>query len=634
MEHISLYRKWRPKDFSELVGQKHITNTLASALESRKIVHAYLFAGPRGTGKTSTARILAKAINCYEGPTATPCNKCDACVSISEGTALDVIEIDAASNRKIDEIRGLLEKIPFSPTALRSKVYIIDEVHQLTAEASSALLKTLEEPPAHVIFVLATTEPQKLLPTIVSRCQRYDFKLVPAREIDKVLRSISRSEGIEIEDEAVTVIAEHARGSVRDAIGVIDQVSGFQRERITSAQIAELLGAVESGVLFKMIDLIVERDTPGVLALIGEVVESGRDPSRFAESLISHLRSLFLVQNAYNPREIVSATDEHFERLAEQASRLKTYEVLRLIERFGEASREMRSSEYPRLILECAAVKAVRVDADVTLEGLIYRIDELERRITPLLKGGGSPRAGTEEISGEPAGRKGREKENARGLLAGTPVGGEPGSGDLGERESQEKAEVRRKPGGPREKGREVGSVSEGETAGDYSIEASISGDELTRDEARRAWSAVLAELKRAGKIRLYALLARARVEDVNAGKVLIVFSQGASFNLEVLKDSLEVSEVEKIFSKVIGRKVSIELNTRGGSKKAGRGLMKDAPFVRRGDSGGAPDDSGGEQKPESQLNEVEGKQEPKGLDAGGIVNYIEKTFDGSTLEE
>ena len=349
MGHISLYRKWRPQTFEEVVGQGHVTTTLGNALSSGRLVHAYLFAGPRGTGKTSTARILAKAINCLEGPTAVPCNSCEACISISEGTALDVIEIDAASNRKIDEIRDLLEKIPYTPVSLRSKVYIVDEVHQLTPEASSALLKTLEEPPGHVVFVLATTEPHKLLPTIISRCQRFDFSLVQAQDVARLLEHIASSEGIDVETEAIEMIAEHTRGSVRDAIGVIDQISSLSGERVTRARLAELLGEVETELVFLMVDMLAERDTPGALSLVGRLVDGGKDPRRFAESLITHLRNMFLIQSAANPREIVEATSDHFERLSDQSSLLSRHEVIKLIESFGAAHRDMRWSEYPRL---------------------------------------------------------------------------------------------------------------------------------------------------------------------------------------------------------------------------------------------------------------------------------------------
>jgi len=551
MEHITLYRKWRPQTFEQVVGQRHITNTLANALSGGRLVHAYLFSGPRGTGKTSTARILAKAINCVEGPTATPCNVCDACVSISEGTALDVIEIDAASNRKIDEIRDLLDKIPYAPTALRSKVYIIDEVHQLTPEASSALLKTLEEPPGHVIFVLATTEPHKILPTIVSRCQRFDFSLVATPEISGLLGHIASEEGIDIEDDAVGMIAEHAHGSVRDAIGVMDQISNLEGEKVTQEKLAEMLGEVESELVFEMVNLITDRDTAGSLALVGRMLDSGKDPRRFVESLISHLRSLFLVQNAANPREIVEATDEHFRRLEDQAKTLNRHEVLRLIERFGDTYREMRWSENPRIVLECVLVKATRLDVDVTLEGLLYRIGELEKKmeaaggaaIKPAAESAAAPVK--EEKTSAPASAKTKAEKRA----AKTPVKVSTGkTGEPEERPAPERA---------------------------------IAGDATGKAEAKKAWMAVLAELKKQGKMKLYAVLMKARVQGAAEGEVVLAFPEDASFQQEVLKGSEDLSRVEEMMSGFMGKPVRLKLE-QSNRRKASRG---EPPSARAGGS-------------------------------------------------
>lgn len=541
MEHISLYRKWRPRTFSEVVGQRHVTNTLANALSSGRIVHAYLFAGPRGTGKTSTARILAKSINCVEGPTATPCNVCEACVSISDGTALDVIEIDAASNRRIDEIRDLLEKIPYTPTSLRSKVYIVDEVHQLTTEASSALLKTLEEPPGHVIFVLATTEPHKLLPTIVSRCQRFDFSLVQAQEVSSLLEKIASSESIDIEPEALDMIAEHARGSVRDAIGVIDQISNLSGERVTRKQLAELLGEVETELFFGLVEMIAERDTPGALRLIGGIVDGGKDPRRFTESLIAHLRSLFLIQNATNPGEIVEATSDHFKKLSEQSNLLSRHEVIKLMERFGDAHREMRWSENPRLVLECAIVKNTSLDADVSLEGLAFRIEELERRIEA---SGGAAHPGPAPVAPEQQppvsspSRPARKAEKAQrppetGLADKPAAGVEPRA----EGEAPAPADA---------------------IAVETAAPPAASSD---REKARRAWMAVLAEMKKRGQMKLYALLSKARVKGVQGGKLVLGFPEDALFQMKVLAESPgDISAIEETWERFVGEPAKVEL--------------------------------------------------------------------------
>jgi DNA polymerase-3 subunit gamma/tau len=543
MEHITLYRKWRPQNFEQVVGQRHVTGTLANALSGGRLVHAYLFGGPRGTGKTSTARILAKAINCVEGPTATPCNVCDACVSISEGTALDVIEIDAASNRKIDEIRDLLDKIPYAPTALRRKVYIIDEVHQLTTEASSALLKTLEEPPGHVVFVLATTEPHKILPTIVSRCQRFDFSLVSTPEISGLLGHIAAEESIDIEDGAIGMIAEQAHGSVRDAIGVMDQIANLEGEKVTLEQLAEMLGEVESELVFEMVNLITDRDTAGSLWLVGRMLDSGKDPRRFVESLISHLRSIFLVQNAANPREIVEATDEHFRRLEDQAKTLSRYEVVRLIERLGDTHREMRWSENPRIALECMLVKATRLDVDVTLEGLLYRIGELEKKM---------------EAAGEVAIKPPEESTGARVEEAATaaPVSEKVKAGKRTAAKEREKVPAG-KPEEPEER---------------PAPERTAAGETTGKAEVKRAWMAVLAELKKQGHMKLYAVLMKVKVQAAAEGEVVLVFPEDASFQQELLKGSGELSRVEEMLAGFTGKPVRLKIKQSGRRKEGGSG--------------------------------------------------------------
>jgi len=594
MEHITLYRKWRPQTFEQDVGQRHVTSTLANALSGGRLVHAYLFSGPRGTGKTSTARILAKAINCVEGPTATPCNVCDACVSISEGTALDVIEIDAASNRKIDEIRDLLDKIPYAPTALRSKVYIIDEVHQLTPEASSALLKTLEEPPGHVIFVLATTEPHKILPTIVSRCQRFDFSLVSTPEISGLLGHIASEEGIDVEDGAIGMIAEHAHGSVRDAIGVMDQIANLEGEKVTQEQLAEMLGEVESELVFEMVNLITDRDTAGSLTLVGRMLDSGKDPRRFVESLISHLRSIFLVQNAANPREIVEATDEHFRRLEDQAKTLSRYEVLKLIERLGDTHREMRWSENPRIVLECVLVKATRLDVDVTLEGLLYRIGELEKKMEAAGEGAIKP-------PGESTVAPVKEVETA------APV--------------SEKAKAGKRTAA---KGRVKVSAEKTEEPEERPApEKTVTGELAGKAEAKRAWMAVLAELKKQGQMKLYAVLMKARVQSAAEGEVVLAFPEDASFQQELLKGSGDLSLVEEMLSGFMGKPVRLKLE-QSGRRKASGGEPRSA-------GAGSPDKAVDEPAGESEVRTDAG--EKKAASSDEIAKIVLDNFGGEIIE-
>jgi len=614
MDHISLYRKWRPQTFTEVVGQARVTNTLSNALSSGRLVHAYLFSGPRGTGKTSTARILAKAINCVEGPTATPCGVCDACVSISEGNALDVIEIDAASNRKIDEIRDLLDKIPYTPTALRTKVYIIDEVHQLTSEASSALLKTLEEPPSHVIFVLATTEPNKLLPTIVSRCQKFEFSLVSATDMERLLGHIAEREGIDIDPGAVGMVAEHARGSVRDAIGVMDQIANLSGERITQEQLAEMLGEVETSLIFDMVDLISERDTAGALTVVGGMVESGKDPRRFVEALISHLRALFLVQNAANPSEIVQATEEHYARLEQQAAGLRRHEVMRLMERLGDAHREMRWSENPRLVLECALVKITSLDADATLEGLAFRIDELERKLASLPDGG--------------------EPVPARPVEKAAP----------GRRELAAPAAAAAEKPKPAAKPKEQAAKA---VAPEPELEVAPragAGTPAEREKARRAWMAVLAELKGAGQMKLYALLAKARVVSVADGELELGFSADSAFQMEALKNSEDMAKVEETWERFLGSPVKVKLSMLGAR------AAEAAPFpAAEAERAQAPKpEAQKKEQPEAPAAQVKEQAEPapekqaehedpdepmKGKSPAEVARMLKERFDGEIVE-
>lgn len=545
MEHISLYRKWRPQTFAEVVGQRPVTTTLTNALSSGRLVHAYLFSGPRGTGKTSTARILAKAMNCVEGPTAAPCNECEACRSISEGTAMDVIEIDAASNRKIDEIRDLLDKIPYAPTSLRSKVYIIDEVHQLTAEASSALLKTLEEPPGHVVFVLATTEPHKLLPTIVSRCQRYDFSQVSAADMVRLLEHIATSEGIDVETEALAMIAKSAHGSVRDAVGVMDQISNLHDGLVTRQQLSELLGEVESELLFEAVDMLAERDTPGSLGLIARVVDGGKDPRRFVEALIGHLRNVFLIQNASSPGEIVDATTDHFKRLSEQSETLSRHEVIKLMESLGAAHRDMRWSENPRLVLEVALVKSTRLDADVSLEGLAFRVEELERAVEKLAAAGAqvvTKAKGAEKTAREPrdAGGRGRARKET------TPAEKRPGAAGPAPAGASDSQAARR--------GKEASPAAEEERPRE-------GGPSSEREKVRRGWMAVMAELKKAGHMKLYALLTRARVQAVEGDNLVLAFPGDARFQMDVLAGcEADRDTVERAWERLVGEKVNLKL--------------------------------------------------------------------------
>ncbi len=384
----ALYRKYRPQTFDEVVGQEAVVRTLTNALTQGKVRQAYLFAGPRGTGKTSLARILAKAVNCEHGPTPTPDNTCHACVTITNGNSLDVIEMDAASQRGIDDIREIRDRVVLQPVEGRSKVYILDEAHQLTDAAWNALLKLIEEPPPHLLFVFCTTELQKVLPTVRSRCQTFVFQRPRLPDLIRKLRLIADAEKIEVPDAALALIARGGRGAYRDAESTLDQLSSATGGAITVQDVLQLLGAVEDEVLFRLCDQVIDGDTAGALNFLEELSERGQDLGRLVTDLLEHLRHLLLVQHMGEVPDSLPVTEEARERLREQANQMPAASVVRLIDLLAVAVDDMRQGGDPRLPLELALVKVTRPASDLSRESLAFRLERLEAGHVPSATGG------------------------------------------------------------------------------------------------------------------------------------------------------------------------------------------------------------------------------------------------------
>ena len=416
MEYRVLARKWRPQLFEEVLGQEHVVRTLKNAIGQQRIAHAFLFSGPRGVGKTSIARILAKALNCETGPTATPCNQCSHCVEITSGNAIDVREIDGASNRGIDEIRELRENVKFAPASCRYKIYIIDEVHMLTREAFNALLKTLEEPPGHVIFIFATTETQKVPATILSRCQCFDFRRIPLKQIAENLRKIAAADGISISDTGLAWIAEAGDGSLRDSQSIFDQVISYAGFKIGDAAVEEILGRSDRRFLFLLSEAVLARDAGHCLRIIDEAYYAGLDMRYFYQTLLGHFRNLLFTAIAGKKAPLVDLPAEEAAKLKGQTAGHSTETLQRYLEILMAEEENVRRSQNPRLNLEAILCRMAFLEPMIPIEAVLARMEGLERRLGGAGGSGGGPAAETRGggSRGEAASRPANTRMSAR----------------------------------------------------------------------------------------------------------------------------------------------------------------------------------------------------------------------------
>ncbi len=388
MEYQSLYRKYRPKTFGEMVGQDHLTKTLLNAIRKKKVNHAYLFTGTRGTGKTTAAKILSKAVNCLTPKDGEPCNRCVICKSIDEGRTMDVIEIDAASNRGIDEIRDLRENVKYLPSECRKKVYIIDEVHMLTNEAFNALLKTLEEPPEHVIFVMATTEPQKVPATILSRCQRFDLKRIEEEALVLYMKKILSLEGAEAEEDALHFIAHKAEGSMRDCLSILEQVLILGGEHITKQEALDIFGTVDDSLLLQFADGVLYGDYSSILSVIKQGLERGKAVVSFIGDLLGHYRNLLLLKSEGDKMVLWETSAAQQERLKAQSKAYSYEKLFFAIETLSEAEREARFALQPRLILEVAGLKLSHPSFAASYESILAQLEDMRQELTDLKEKG------------------------------------------------------------------------------------------------------------------------------------------------------------------------------------------------------------------------------------------------------
>ena len=512
MEYQSLYRKWRPQTFEDIIGQKHITQTLINAISLNRISHAYIFSGPRGVGKTTTARILAKSLNCVKGPTPHPCNKCERCMRITDGYSMDVIEIDGASNNGVDSIRELRNKVNFAPTEGKYKVYIIDEVHMLSQGAFNALLKTLEEPPSHVIFIFATTDPHKIPSTILSRCQWFNFRRISLADIIAKLKKIAKDEGLNINDKTLNIIARSSTGSMRDAESILDQIIAYCGKEITSQSVREVLGIIEEEVFFEFIEAIINDNTLKGIEIINRTADLGGDASQFIRNLMEYVHNLSLAKVCQ--KEILNLQGifiEDRERLLKQSKTIQLEKLFNIIDYLAEAEKKMRYIRHPWIILEMLVIKFTAADN--------YSLKEVKKE----------------------------KDEYSLDFSAKKDVS------ELGKKNTGIKEELL-----PKKKIQDKIKSKE-----DPSIKAKKSPINL---ELRQAWPKILERVKKT-KIAVYSFILANNLIAVENNKLIIGFNKEYTFHKESLEKQNNKMLLQELIKEEIGRILAVECIINDNSK-------------------------------------------------------------------
>ncbi|MGM0410651.1 MAG: DNA polymerase III subunit gamma/tau [Bacillota bacterium] len=526
MSFLSLYRKYRPENFSDIVGQEYVIKTLKNALKNDRIAHAYLFAGPRGTGKTSTAKVFAKSLNCKDNSSYEPCGVCENCQKISSGQSLDVIEIDAASNRGIDEIRDLREKVKFYPSEGNYKVYIIDEVHMLTKGAFNALLKTLEEPPENVVFILATTEPHQVISTILSRCQRFDFSLLSIADIEKRLSYICEKEKVDYEEDALNLIAHSSNGGMRDAISILDQAISYTNANITANELRKMLGKIEKSVLSDYIKYISENDTASALELINDLLEKGKGISRFISDLIEHLRQLLLVKECGVNNDLIEYPPSRLKLLKGESEILESTKLVSVLDILTSIEKDIKFTNQPRLVLEMGIVKMTSPESDDSIEGLKSRVAQLEYELKQL-KSSAPNSKNNQNVDKDRNDKVSYENNNEEKII----------KKDNHNNDNSNKEKVKKK------------------------IKDSSTKDDITLKEVQNAWPVILKQLRQED-IKTNAYLKEGKVIKTEANTIFIEFPKNKKFHRNgAAKNS---SLITKIVSRVLSKNCRLEFVVKG----------------------------------------------------------------------
>jgi DNA polymerase-3 subunit gamma/tau len=570
----SLYRKYRPQSPDEVIGQDHVVRALTGAIREDRLAHAFLFCGPRGTGKTSTARILAKMVNCEQGPTAEPCGVCDQCVRIRDGQHLDVVEIDAASHGGVDDARELRERAPTAPAMGREKIYILDEAQRLSREAFDALLKLFEEPPPAVRFVLATTEPHKMPATIVGRCQRFDFRRIGTDELAGLLERVADNEGWKLDRSAAEALARQAEGSARDAESLLDQSAVLSGGAITEETVATLVGAVQSDVQYELADAVAVGDARGVFQIVDRLVQNGQDLRHLTSEVLAHFRDLIIVQAAPDEPAAIDVSPEEHTRLAAQAAKFTTAELSRVVSLLLAAQADMRWTTSPRLSLELALVRSTIPEADATPAGLAARLERLERLAG--VPGSGSvvseaPRQAPAQRATKPAGEEGiKPQSKAPAVEDATPAGEEVAGAGQSEAPAVTDAEPAKRPR-KRPSASEDASEAPGPEATASVPEAPAPGTPhapstgaLDLAAIRRAWPQLLERLRDQRQMILMANLESATAAAWDGETLDVVFPPGRKFGVE--KVQAREAELQAAFVEVFGVSPRIRCVAREGT--------------------------------------------------------------------